>query len=617
MRIPSYLVRNRFGTYYFRVVFPEEVYDIINKKETRRSLRTASKKVALQISLEFQNVTQKLFNEIVSKKMKYKDVKRILDVLADDLFEKYVKQVENVGFNFIDEHSLYNVSPTASTFLSPNPTIYQGQPVHMDQDTGHIIFADEFEASYHKQPAVVEFVDQLIKKHGLKIDRNGDQYKAFCRETLQMLLRLDRQKEAYRNQELYGAGNQPTEQVASKTKSSTKKITISQLADMYFEYKVMVEKEWSENTQKSKTEYLNRIKEIFEYVSGSKYTVITEYNKDTASEVRKVLSILPTNMKKKYPNLSFKQIVAGCKKGEIAPNKEDRFSITTYNTYATLINALFAYAKDEGLVQENFFNRLKVKNKDKGKKKRNPFTENEIKLFFSTDLYVNKKFELKHSWRYWVPIILMYSGARIEEICQLYLDDIEVNGQVKYFNICAKDDPKTDIKLTSVKNPQSQRIIPMHPVLIDIGLLEYINYLKGSNEIKLFPTLKNRNRKGKYKKAGHDVTRWFNEESATHYKKSYLSRCGIRNEDDKKSLKKVLYCFRHTVETILINHPEKIQLDEVDVLFGHQVEGTGRRHYGEYYLETLFDVVRKINYPPEILPWSSNTQYRNIPFPWE
>ncbi len=91
MRIPSYLVRNRFGTYYFRVVFPEAVYAILQRKETRKSLRTWDKTLARSISIEFQQICQRLFNIIISEKMKWSEVKRILDKVADYLFSKYVE----------------------------------------------------------------------------------------------------------------------------------------------------------------------------------------------------------------------------------------------------------------------------------------------------------------------------------------------------------------------------------------------------------------------------------------------------------------------------------------------------------------------------------------------
>lgn len=71
MKLPSYLVRNRFGIVYFRIVFPKEVRVILNRNETRKSLRTTDAKIAMQMSLEFQKVNRRLFKEIIRTKMKW------------------------------------------------------------------------------------------------------------------------------------------------------------------------------------------------------------------------------------------------------------------------------------------------------------------------------------------------------------------------------------------------------------------------------------------------------------------------------------------------------------------------------------------------------------------
>ena len=49
MELLSYFVRNRFGIFYFRIVFPKLVRDILFKKETRKSLRTHDRKIAVQM----------------------------------------------------------------------------------------------------------------------------------------------------------------------------------------------------------------------------------------------------------------------------------------------------------------------------------------------------------------------------------------------------------------------------------------------------------------------------------------------------------------------------------------------------------------------------------------
>jgi len=71
-----------------------------------------------------------------------------------------------------------------------------------------------------------------------------------------------------------------------------------------------------------------------------------------------------------------------------------------------------------------------------------------------------------------------YSGARLSEICQLRVQDIaEVNGIW-----CMKIVPEAG----SVKTAGSERIVPLHPAVIEAGFLQY-----GSNLTSgpIFPAL--------------------------------------------------------------------------------------------------------------------------------
>ncbi len=94
MRIPSYLIRNRFGIFYFRVVFPPLVCAILKRKETRKSFRTTDGKIAMQMSLVFQEINRSLFKEILQTKMNWIEAKKLFDAVAEKLFLKYVKRVE-------------------------------------------------------------------------------------------------------------------------------------------------------------------------------------------------------------------------------------------------------------------------------------------------------------------------------------------------------------------------------------------------------------------------------------------------------------------------------------------------------------------------------------------
>ncbi len=608
MKLPSYLNRNRFGIYYFRVVFPPEVHAILKKKYTRRSLRTSDRTLAIAMSIEFQQVNKKLFQIIIRDQMKWRQTKKLFDQVAGQLFQKYVKKVDDVGFDFKDADTLSSIMPEATTFIAPDTPGWQ-QVMHWDQDADKMVNKADFEANYHQQPEVVKFVDGIIKQYKLPIKTGDEEYKKFCLQALEMLYRLDKKKAQYKKQQRYGDQAGISSIVTTNDDSDLPKLTIRELIDKYIENKVNIEKTWrNARTVKGYKENLGRVGDIIEYVT-KKNTPVSTMTKDNAREVRKILLIIPKNMKKKFPNLTFKQIIKKCKNGEIAQLESERMSPNTFNTYANLIGGLFKFAIAEDYIKENYFTNLRVKKQVK--KTRSAFTNEELSKFFNTDLFTQKKFPTKWSWRFWVPIIMLYTGARVEEICQLYLDDIHEVSDVMCFDLRIKIDAVTREKSTSLKNNQSERFIPIHPKLKKIGLMKYIQWLKDTGEDRLFPTLKNKDGNGQYKQVNPPVSKWFNENNKKQSKTSYINKCGITDKS------KVLYCFRHTVETLLINHKDDLENDKIDTLMGHQTKSTGRKHYGTYDTGTLLRVVRKIDYPNALLPWDNDKNYSKGKFPWQ
>lgn len=164
-------------------------------------------------------------------------------------------------------------------------------------------------------------------------------------------------------------------------------------------------------------------------------------------------------------------------------------ALRTLDKKILIVHGLFRYATSSGdYVGDNPASRQVVLRKaDKRKlKSYKPFTPEHLKLIFTP-----KDF-LKHNCKphqYWAPLIGLYSGARIEEICQLLVSDIREIEGLYCFDI--KDDGDLENVDQSVKTAASKRLIPVHTKLIEMGLLEYIADVKkiAGNSALLFPYL--------------------------------------------------------------------------------------------------------------------------------
>lgn len=124
---------------------------------------------------------------------------------------------------------------------------------------------------------------------------------------------------------------------------------------------------------------------------------------------------------------------------------------------------------------------------------------------------------------YWLPLIGIYQGARINEICQLYLDDI-FQDEDGTWGIDINENREGQ----RLKNKASKRCIPVHPELLRLGFEDWVTALRSAGYQRLFPELLYDEGKG-YSKA---AVKWFS---------GYKKRLGLGNDGVN-----AFHSFRHT-----------------------------------------------------------------------
>ncbi|WP_295707720.1 site-specific integrase [uncultured Brevundimonas sp.] len=173
---------------------------------------------------------------------------------------------------------------------------------------------------------------------------------------------------------------------------------------------------------------------------------------------------------------------------------------------------------------------------------------------------------------YWLPLIALYTGARIEEIAGLQVVDLQ---SVQFSNADGEGDSADFFRFLNdketqreLKTEQSERLTPIHPDLIALGLLRYGQALEAKGEVQLFPRL-TQHASGL---RAHKWGQWFH---------AYLrDDCGVRDR------KVVFHSFRHTFKDNCRNSgiPEELQR----AIMGHAPRDVADR-YGEGF--ALFQIV--------------------------
>lgn len=170
---------------------------------------------------------------------------------------------------------------------------------------------------------------------------------------------------------------------------------------------------------------------------------------------------------------------------------------------------------------------------------------------------------------FWLPLLALYTGARIEELAQLQPGDVQLaKGLGYYLNIS-----DLDKKGVSLKNTHSRRRIPIHPVLLACGFLQHVKV--HAHSAYLFPDLK-LNPRGK---RGGYFSNWFS---------AYLrKKVGISDA------RKVFHSFRHSFKDLC--RQNGIEEAVHDALTGHQSASISRQYGNDQFpLAPLFKAIEKL-----------------------
>ncbi len=237
---------------------------------------------------------------------------------------------------------------------------------------------------------------------------------------------------------------------------------------------------------------------------------------------------------------------------------------TTVNNRLRKLSAFLNWCKANGYIKENPLSGLKVMT-GSAKDARLSFSNDDLgKLLDLSNLRTEAR---KHPWRYWLPLLGRYTGARLEELCQLHVHDLaEVQGIP-----CIRIDDNRDGQ--NLKNASSRRVIPIHPELIRNGLLDHVETIKATGATRLFPELQPT--RGKL---GHAPSKWFGR---------YKTKLGITDT------KKTFHSYRHTFIDDL--RDSGVQDSLIKRMVGHEDSSVTFGIYGSRTpMKAMFEAIQHI-----------------------
>ncbi|MGQ0526264.1 MAG: site-specific integrase [Betaproteobacteria bacterium] len=249
------------------------------------------------------------------------------------------------------------------------------------------------------------------------------------------------------------------------------------------------------------------------------------------------------------------------------------------------------WLEGRGLIDRNYAQGKKPKAKAQRYEK---FTKADLCALFESAEYRSGTFA--EAFKYWLPLLGLYTGARLEELAQLHLADIKHNPEtgILVFDITTDLDGESGAAtVKNLKTEGSDRVCPVHPALVEAGLLRYVDELKAGGYDRLFPELT----LDSVGKVGPRASEWF-----TEYRRS--KSVG----DLTGRSRKVFHSFRHTMNATL--QKAGITQEIREALSGHVSKSINTRIYGDrLLLQVLRESLEKLDYGLALHPFVSRAEH--------
>jgi integrase len=345
------------------------------------------------------------------------------------------------------------------------------------------------EGSYER---LYPIVNGLLERAGLNVDRQDPTFGVLCQTLGRAWVALEEGALAQMRGEFGHASADPILRDLAATPLTSPGKTARTLEDLIAAYSADKEGKWSQSTANAYRPVFRVLRDVL-----GPNRDLDSIDREAARQVFDTVKGLPRNLGKHadlagLPVPAAVAAAAGLGLPTIAAKSIN-------DSYMALMVAMFSWAQAEGWRQTNPFAKLRVEDAAPADEKRDAFTGEQLATIFggapwsTGDTAPGGKPSL-----YWGPLIGLYHGLRIGEPSGMLTDEITEREGVPVFRVKANH-------LRPLKNQQTRRYLPVHPELIRLGFLTYVEERRKVRDEQLFPEAK-RDANGHY---GDHVTDWF------------------------------------------------------------------------------------------------------------
>lgn len=171
-------------------------------------------------------------------------------------------------------------------------------------------------------------------------------------------------------------------------------------------------------------------------------------------------------------------------------------SAATGNNKLNLLRAVIRYARESRVISKDPCDGISIKPGKGVAKPRTIYDRNALAALFGTSVWTQDARPIggRGEAAYWLPLLALYTGARLEELGQLRTIDV---GEEHYLDADDSDATAQVIRIVAdeadgltLKNKGSERRIPVHPELERLGFLRHVAAMREAGQSRIFPDLK-------------------------------------------------------------------------------------------------------------------------------
>jgi uncharacterized membrane-anchored protein YhcB (DUF1043 family) len=226
------------------------------------------------------------------------------------------------------------------------------------------------------------------------------------------------------------------------------------------------------------------------FIFAMRLTYVPEIRQFHFDRFADILSRIPKAYwkSKRHEQMTIQELLADA---DLYPDKPRGLSRDTVEKHCSIIRDVLAKCQREGsgtFFEPEFRSLLPIDDRDDSEKQAT-FTLADLRSVFEHTiwrghfskgrLHVPGEMVIKNH-HYWVPLLLAYTGARRSEVAGLLTTDVGHEDGIPYLYIRPNH-------LRGLKNTASKRRIPIHPHLVELGFLDFVQSVRTSKLFALFP----------------------------------------------------------------------------------------------------------------------------------